>query len=895
MDQQQRTRVVHLRHAGARLPTLGLGALAVFVDGVASQLYDGYQSWSLGDRKAAVRQFFAVAANLAAGLLLQRIQGRLLSGLHIANGRDGQPRLWRHDRALWHSDAAARHIPSAPGGAYSWGTGHWVRLEEDEVVPVVGQGQELALHVPANHSGIVPELVPAPLGRWQWAQDSPLARQGINLLRAFADLPEAADDQDMLDALRLSGVPEQRLRMLAEQHAPLPGALRYWLRERALRRGAAGCINALRQDGVMSSTDSDTLLTLGRLPGWPQGLGLDYERPQGVLRIGTGDGPAQVVVQTDDFTSGAWSAKLLAVLTDEQRQAIAGSPVPDQQSRALAWRWADYLHSQVSALMPLWLGQPEVDEAGITVLRSFPSLPVDMAQDVVNSADPEQMHHLTQGKLVPGLALKALEQSRRLRAARALVALENAEPGDDADRLFMANLARLPEWPSGVHLRLESTTFEGAALGDAGPGQGVAIEIRRFGSEYKYNQAGAWSPPATLEMAIHDALAPAARQQLFKGETPQWLRNRVVAQAWEDVGRAQRDLGIRPSERYLLRPVQRVNGALGYPLSGRFSASSLLMRSSTWRLRRLFPWAQGDALAELRQSLVADSGLPLADTLTALEEQRLAVDAALREWRFQASLPDAEHPQDDAALATASQSIMACWRRETYMYGYDGARVSSLRLSYLPLSNLPALNIEFAHVRILELSDMALSSSNDAFLRCFPNVHTLILRNNPLQHLPTAIQSMRHLVRLDLGNTQLSPSPDMFDVLLPQQPVLEPARPLQSLDISGLHTVDAQALGKLAELSDLRIFRWNHAGEMAADHLAAIGKLLHLRTLMMESSNLRIPSGSEGFIAGLSELHTLDLWNNPLGRAPDVTGLENLVNLNLEHAQLTELPRGLGG
>lgn len=496
---------------------LGWAALAVFVHGVVDQVYDGYQAWQLGDREAAVRQFFNVGANLAAGAIVSRIQGRLLSGLHAVENQEGEARLWRHETSLW-QPISLRRVANRVRAPFREAGYEWVPLNGEEAFVVVGAGQsERALNVPRNHSGAVPILLPAEGQTWQWLHDSPLGREGLALLHCFADLPPSAQDQDLLEAWQLSGVPSARLRWLLANGRPLPGAVRFWLRDRQLRQELATFFTRLRAGTAVEVQHPELMTELVELPGWPHDLALEYTDADGALRIGSELQAVRLSLTPLAFSSGQWAEQILGLMPDRDRAMLTGSSRRSEQGVLLSRRWAqrleDTLPMQLNRLSRLGV----LDEAGITLLRAFPSLPEEIIQEVVDGADSRQYRSLFQGKVPQELSLVALEASRRMRIGRALGALDRGEPCDDADRLFMANLGRLEHWPATMSVRLDSDSFSGQPLGAVGPNQRRCVEIFRAGSVYRRRIDGGWSDPASLEQLICDSMMPVDRERLTGG------------------------------------------------------------------------------------------------------------------------------------------------------------------------------------------------------------------------------------------------------------------------------------------------------------------------------------------------------------------------------------------
>ena len=66
-----------------------------------------------------------------------------------------------------------------------------------------------------------------------------------------------------------------------------------------------------------------------------------------------------------------------------------------------------------------------------------------------------------------------------------------------------------------------------------------------------------------------------------------------------------------------------------------------------------------------------------------------------------------------------------------------------------------------------------------------------------------------------------------------------------------------------------------------------------LSSLAMEECAIRLTPETRGALAHLTQLEFLDLSNNPLGHAPDISSLRQLASLHLSNAALSEAPEGV--
>ncbi|WP_143479928.1 leucine-rich repeat domain-containing protein, partial [Pseudomonas aeruginosa] len=72
-----------------------------------------------------------------------------------------------------------------------------------------------------------------------------------------------------------------------------------------------------------------------------------------------------------------------------------------------------------------------------------------------------------------------------------------------------------------------------------------------------------------------------------------------------------------------------------------------------------------------------------------------------------------------------------------------------------------------------------------------------------------------------------------------------------------------------------------------------ISALTHLNALALRGCALNLTTPTRAALANLTELHTLDLSNNPLVLAPNFENMANLRTLNLSHCSISGFPTGL--
>lgn len=230
--------------------------------------------------------------------------------------------------------------------------------------------------------------------------------------------------------------------------------------------------------------------------------------------------------------------------------------------------------------------------------------------------------------------------------------------------------------------------------------------------------------------------------------------------------------------------------------------------------------------------------------LTRLEAEYDTLTTALAIWT--ADLP-AVHPVTGQPLTAQEELIEHStrddlkrmiekgWRKETELDDFNETLEASyeLALDYVVIGQLPTLTADFSHVSHLYLHSMdGVTSVGDGFLRCFPNLEGLTIRDYRLGELPQsvfhigalkslvlpdceitltantvqALAGMEHLDFLDLGGNPLMLAPDVSH--MPQMATL-------ILDHTQITELPPGLLNltelDIANLSDNRIVELPHA------------------------------------------------------------------------------------
>ncbi|ENB9662637.1 MULTISPECIES: dermonecrotic toxin domain-containing protein [Pseudomonas] len=367
----------------------------------------------------------------------------------------------------------------------------------------------------------------------------------------------------------------------------------------------------------------------------------------------------------------------------------------------------------------------------------------------------------------------------------------------------------------------------------------VAEEARRLQAHARLSRAllGLYRPDlATADSEVLDAA--------LKAEHPELDPHQRYEVAIANRAHAARLIGQQPIRPGYRSPMRLADGRLGYPLSGRLPWTNTANR----RLRALYPSLSSSErntlLGQLRQR--GD----VAAQIRALETERNSLDNTLRDWASQGN----ENQRN--ARNEVRDLFNAAWRRDD---------PDSLTLQDLEVDALPSLPARFDHITTLNIRAIGIRQIPADFFQSFPSLRTLRLAQSPeldFDGLFRALASTPQLEELDLGNNQLGSLTD------------------------GMR----QHLTGLTRLRRLSL-RLNRLQLSEAD-LQTLAQL-PLEYIDLEYNHITLSDALAARFTGLHQLRGLRLTNNPLGQAPDLTGLTRLTNLQLRNCSLHEWPRGL--
>jgi Leucine-rich repeat (LRR) protein len=563
--------------------------------------------------------------------------------------------------------------------------------------------------------------------------------------------------------------------------------------------------------------------------------------------------------------------------------------------------------------------------------QHFSSLSARAAQQIVSQASAEMVEQMLASQRVPlALASEARWLIRDYRLDRACAGFYQASAiNADGQRLALGLIADWAPWSSAVRIELRDLTSTGALLAEAGPA--MAAQVRLIVKTAEGYQALAATGALLTTAAPSDSLFTAlwlhldeAQKQLMggAGRSAQQLAEALAVRASTRREQVAQLLGMAPIEGNVRAPVRLGDGRLGYPLSGgqpdrRLTGSVLTTEDQTARrsihagLRQLFPHWHAADVTWMAHQLAQRPARTVWTAFSELSSQVRGLRSSLWRWYVQAT----------GATYTSRQRVGRLLAQAWQPHDFGPGGISSLRIEGERVGTLPTLpaNVHFAHIRNLSLSNIGLSTLEQAFLARFSNLTSLLLGGNSLTTVPD-LASFTRLTRLDLQRNQLSQVRGLGqltqltqlrlnDNQLSELPGLENLRRLSRLDLQDNRLTGVPGLENLIlliqlDLSGNRLTALSGQLErltgvqflnLGRNQLTAvpqgIERMVGLNQLNLASNQLTELPDSLGQLAGLLHLH---LGGNRLSVVPVALGnLTQLRILNLASNQLTEIPLGL--
>lgn len=870
VDEQRREKILQallnigmvlLNAAALFVPVLGELMLAAAVVDMASEVYDGVEDWTQGERSEALSHLLNVvegvaqmAAFAAGGKIVGKVLGKgvkeqvaWFDQFEAVNSADGKARLWKPDLTPYRqSTPLPANLRPDSQGVYADGEAHSIIMDGATYrVSRNAAGNAWQVDHPLRSDAFKPALERSLEGGWRHAYEHAheWPEAGYALGRTNPRL--AGQGSDLTALAEITGMTPERLHQLHESRQRLPQRVNDCAERFRLDRRISGLIEAMEQ-GETTHADfaQEQLQVLSLLPGWPAKRFIEVldERDVVVMRYPknapTNDEVNCVHVTQAQRDAGQVLETVVKGLYPKEVEAMTGVSGGERQVQLLAGKIAGYLKGNRQPLFErLYDAYDGNASHDVALLRDqAPDLPTRVAQELLDGASGRDRHFLADRKLLGSDLAREVRQAQfALRQDRALAGLHRPSLANaDSDKLTLGLMDRIQGWDDDFRLEMRQGSRTGNLLdsvGDAGArSHGVIVKTT---SGYQVTQShGNLSSTVTsdsLAQAIVDALP--ARQRTRMGFTGNdatdvaTLRARLGKAGSGDpahTARVLRGVGEK-STRQFLSCVQAA------PPAQRRHPRSLVRK-----VRKIYPLytdVQVSAFLDKAGSTPMQQMSRMRELMKQLEAFRKTLYAWRDDIAQMARLPGRLNDLRISRRQVAN-ALENCWRRVAPPRWPAHQPYTTLTLERNPVGPLPALTEQdVAHVRTLQVKAMDAGDELAYFLKPFRQLTRLELDGNRVTRLPEALSLMPDLQHLSLNDNRL---------------VLTEHTLRKLADLRGLHTLSL-AGNRLGATLDVR-------------------KMLDLQGLFLGHTHAtELPLG----LARLPYLDMVDLRGNEIRKLPE--------------------------
>ncbi|MEB0046484.1 MULTISPECIES: NEL-type E3 ubiquitin ligase domain-containing protein [unclassified Pseudomonas] len=775
---------------GAMLvPGLGEVMLGLMVAQMAAELLEGVEEWSQGDRDEAAAHLTGVMINFAqlalmgtghvlpSGAAVAVKPSPLIDSLKPVTLANGKPRLWKADLTPYEHQVVLPDAKPNRLGLYEHQRQQWLRAQNKNYRvlkdPITGQHR---LEHPTRYDAYQPKVEHNSAGAWRVESERPLSWDAHQVTQRLNSMLDAQSPEILANFRRVSGFDENQLRRLHVEHEKPPALLM----DSVSRFDHYVTVERLPAQIKMSGVPEDMVGFLPplmvELPRWPESRAIEVFAADDQAGVSSMHGnamaaePMRIKISRSELIAGQLPSRVIESLNVGEIRELLGEQVGSDTSarvEALRNQLATQAKKQTARLFEsLCQGREVPTEPGVRLLMDdFPTLPANVAQELVEHAEPADLLQLTDSKRVPlRLGQQARRVQERVRLNRAYEGLYwEALAGADTRRLELGTLAALPGWSPEVRLEIRELKFDGRLLSSVGP---VDAPIRKVlinddkgryitrGSQDEHLH-GADNFYAAVLHALPDAERTALGYHIYEGDQ----LKAAVHRSPLDREKLAPILLEKPVRQPAYDPMaaRLLGGADGY----RYVPDG---PNTRYRLRNLYPAFTEVELDEVIERFYR-SGSPYRVQLEALENEFDQLCNSLQQWRESPTVSFRWSPDGVNQIATRDRiitSLRQCWQRTGPRHiAPDGSYIGqTLNISDFRLGphfeTLPKLQANFDHVTRLLLRNAELSNTHQAFLQPFRKVRVLDLAFNKFRALPPIIAEMPHLTELNLSTNEIA-------------------------------------------------------------------------------------------------------------------------------------------
>ena len=798
------------------VPGLGEAMMVVMALQLAKEVYDGFESWSVGDMEGAWSHLESVAMNVAfigvmgaAGYAFSKIPAgtipRILKEVRQAVLPTGEIRLCKPEVHAYQvpEQVLDNSEPNALGQYHVNGK-TYVRVGEHFYEQTFDQSiNKWKLKHPSAQNEFEPTLEHNNAGAWRHAHEQPLEWNRATLLRRLGHETRLFDDATLGQMGDISGVSDAALRQVHMEGLPAPAVLLDTFELFRVDRELEALIEQIASSKGFSHCQDEVLRVLVEMPGWPRGQELEVF--DGDQMWGPSTRYGKVLVERDprpiiritraDVAQGTLAERVLSSFSDEQAAQLLdqaeGALSPTRRfNQTLADALGRHRHHLLKRLLSAIKSASSPIE--VELLRNrFPSLSERAAKEVLDTASNSELaglrDHGIVSRRIDDRARVYVQQGRMNRAIAGLC--KPSLSSLDSERLALRGLEHLPGWSNDIHLQIRANSSQGRLLDSIGLDQDpIHRTLIKSGDHFSVVQAA--GVPMSADLNLYEAIV-----QVLPEQTREAMGYLDISQVDDLRGAlARHALSNRSEVAQILRQripgaepaLGRINNQVGYTLSG--TGKGLGVRDlQVVKLRDVYPrMSDEQALGYIEARL--SQGVTDQQIFDALEHQ-------LNELQGLRSVLQAWSAESSARSGIVSR-VIECWR-SGLPYNHD----ANIALDLGSVSQLPAWKADFSHVRALSMdAGLLVSEPGAGFLQRFPNARRLELFVGKEQIGPIA----QALPALD-GITELSLTLNVgADSSAPLVDVLSRLSHLEQLSIGG--DINALDVTQLSELRGLSLF-----------------------------------------------------------------------------------------
>ncbi|MFJ2463346.1 NEL-type E3 ubiquitin ligase domain-containing protein [Pseudomonas sp. NPDC087615] len=564
---------------------------------------------------------------------------------------------------------------------------------------------------------------------------------------------------------------------------------------------------------------------LTRQPGWPRTKALKiYESAdlQGYART-YGDANAAdadtLSISLADLTSGKLPERLANFLDDTEFKQLLGRDVP-RSDRATAVRnlLADAVDTrQKDVSNYLYQVGEKSNKADIrAVQKTFPQLPLPLAEKVVALAKPAELQRIADENHLP-LRLKA--QARELDFEASTARAYNGFFQEqwmlpETERLALNTLKFNTDTFADVRLDVHDGSYDGPLRCSVGADD--ATTVRRLVRD----EHGRYEVLDANNRTLHEA------DDFYESILHALPDEKLQATGYRR-GQGQRlkqwllETSAEPAERRSVMaepPIRRVASVETETLTGRWPWP-WAQNTPEQKVRKLYP-KMSEHQAKVFIEKLRKNGDP-TDAIKHLEGEREQLRTEMQNWR-ESYPPDVDGSGEPIPGVSTQymqeggrhieERLLECFERQNDTYaehsnpqeqGYSLDLSSSLSRPNLDrwwgdLRKRPGMKRHLDQITALKLDKTRFSTSSDGVLGSFPKLRELSARQCDLTEIPPTLGEMRHLQSLDLTDNRIK-------LTVRSNEQLGGLIRLRSLNLNGNPLRQPPDVGRMYRLKDLSL------------------------------------------------------------------------------------------